>query len=415
MKSLNNPLLRGGFIILAGNLAGGVFNYLFHPLAGRFLTPTDYGLFEALMALAYFWGIFSGGYSFAVIDSVSKIEHENGIPLRQMEILAVKISLFLGGGAFLFYPAASRLLHFYNFSLYALFSSQIFFGLLSTTYLSLLLSRYRFFLSSLVGFLTSISRVFFSFLLMKAGFGIFGAVGGLLFSSLTAVVLGRILAGRFLIGRQRKTFPQKSFAGRPFWNYLSLSVVTNFALISLYSADILLVRNFFSAFESGVYSAAAVLGKIILFGASAFLSAAFPVFVKNKGHQTALRKFLLLSLLFLSVSSLTALFFYFFIPEQIIRLVYGASYQTAVNILGLFALFMALNAFFNLFIQFILALEKRAAGYISVTAALIQVFLIFFRHKNFGEVIGNSVAAVSVGIALCLVFLKFANIQKDES
>lgn len=195
-----------------------------------------------------------------------------------------------------------------------------------------------------------------------------------------------------------------------FWRYSFLSLIVNIALTSIFSSDVLLVRHFFSGFQSGIYSAASVLGKMIFFGAISILLVIFPYFVKFKKNIKKLKYFFWLSFLFLTVVSLLGVILFSLFPEVAIGLIYGKEYLVAREILSRYSLFVAVLVLFNLLIQFLLALGKKEAGWLSSVIAVLQIVAVFFRHSTLSAVIENSVIVVFIGFVLGLyLVLKVIN------
>jgi len=65
---------------------------------------------------------------------------------------------------------------------------------------------------------------------------------------------------------------------------------------------------------------------------------------------------------------------------------------------------MVIFSFFNLNLQFLLALSQKAAGWLAGLTALCQLGLIVARHQNLLAIIQNSILAVSIGLLISIIF-----------
>ncbi len=140
-----NKLIQGSLLVLGGNLLSGIFNYLYHPLVGRFLDPAGYGLIESLIVLSYFLGILSGALSFSVVHFAAKL-NETLLPglISRLEKISVSFSFITWFLFLLAFPLFNNFLHIGNFWFYFIFSLPILFSFIHTVYASLLQARLNF-------------------------------------------------------------------------------------------------------------------------------------------------------------------------------------------------------------------------------------------------------------------------------
>jgi len=148
-----------------------------------------------------------------------------------------------------------------------------------------------------------------------------------------------------------------------------------------------------------------VLGKIIYFAATLILLVSFPLFIKYKNDFKKLQQTLKLSLLFLTAATTFGIIIFKSFPLTIVNLLYGEKYQQAIIFIPIFAIFISLYAIFTCVIQFLLALEKKSAAFISLTTALAQIILIVNLHFDLRIIIKSSILSISFGLLLSLFFV----------
>lgn len=417
MKSLKglvkSRLFKGSFIVFLGNGIGSFFNYLYHLTSGRLLLPSQYGLLQSFVVLAYFFAVFTGAFSFAVINLVSKVKETFVFTaIRELEKKALKMAFAFWVIFLVLFPFFKNFLHLKNFWVFFIFSLQVVFLFLSTVYSSVLRAKLKFFEFSAIGVLSSFAKIVFSLIFILIGWQVMGALGGLIIAGVVAALLGWFWVRRYW--QKSLSLSEKIEQERNFGQYLLLSLITNLALTSIYSTDILLVRHFFSPYLSGIYSATSVLGKIIFFAATSVLSVAFPLFTRFKDNSVKLRQTSWLSFFFLVTICLLGITSFKSFPDLIVSLLYGKEYKEAALFLPSFAVFISLFALLNLLVQFLLAQEEKAAAWLGGSSAVVQIFLILALHDNLKTIINNSIISVCLGLFLgLLILVKTINGQRE--
>ncbi|MDZ7587051.1 MAG: hypothetical protein U0946_04795, partial [Patescibacteria group bacterium] len=225
-------IFTNSLLVLSATIFGHFFNYLFHFVTGRFLPPDQYGLLEGFMALNYLLAVIISTFSLSIIQAVKTI------PLKQLQLLSYKLTLFSWLILLFLYPLLNPLLQFNQPQLFIIFSLQIIFAFVPTLYVAVLQARLKFKQFALLNFLTPIFKTLTAFILLILGFKLSGAIASLTISSLFAALLSYYLVRPFL----KKIPPKSSVKLTPFWSFSGLTFITLFSLTSLYVSDILLIR-----------------------------------------------------------------------------------------------------------------------------------------------------------------------------
>lgn len=404
-RMFKNRLWRGSIVVLLGSIFASAFSYLYHFITGRLLNPSQYGLLESLIALSYFLVVFTQAFSFAVVNSLSDKKEKQVLPIVCfLEKKAALISIMMWFIFMALYPSIKSFLHLPTFSIYLVFSLQALLSFIPAVYMATLQARLRFVSFSLFTVLGGISKVIFALIFIKLGWQAIGAIGAMSSQNIFLIILGFYLIRHFW-QKLNKNQRLKVDLKKSFWSFLTLSVITNLSLVSLYASDVLLVRHYFSSHWVGIYSAGAVLSKIIFFGASAVLMVAFPLFSKYKNNLTKLKKIFLFSVSYIVLGSIVGIAVFSLFPQLLVNLLYGNAYQEVSSLLPSLAIFISLAALFNLFIQFLLALRKKSAAVLAFLTALTQLLLIVYRHPTINMVIINSIISLSIGIVLGSVLI----------
>ena len=128
----------------------------------------------------------------------------------------------------------------------------------------------------------------------------------------------------------------------------------------------------------------------------------FPIVAKRFAAKEQYLKIFLLSLFLISIFSLFIVGFYFYFPQLSILVLFGKEYIEGASILWLFAVFMSLLSLAMLFTQFFLSVGKTKIVSVFVTAALLQVILIWFNHESLIKVIQMGILSSAL-LDLCLI------------
>jgi O-antigen/teichoic acid export membrane protein len=332
--------------VIVASLLAGFFNYLYQLSMGRLLPPEDYGVLISLLSLLYIISMISVtiNTSAAKFTSVYKVRGEyvrikamlfkvsRGLSLLVLLLVAILLILspyiaaFLDVDPFLVLILALALppLLILPFPQGILRGLQRF-VVLGTTNVS----------RAVVKFLVGVSLVIL-------GFGVFGSLVG----AVVAPVFGLILAFVFLRGIIGLDSSSDSIDLRDILRYSSFAFVALFCYNMMWNVDVVLVKHYFTPLETGIYSAVAILGRIILFASGGIAMVVFPkasdMYEAGGKHSHMLLKGLVLTFLISGGIVLAYLLF----PEEIVMTLFGEGYAKAIPYLwkyGLVTFFFSLT------------------------------------------------------------------------
>src|SRR5690606_15968150 len=123
------------------------------------------------------------------------------------------------------------------------------------------------------------------------------------------------------------------------------------SLILINNSDVLIVKRFFDSVTAGHYAALALIGRIVFFGTWSVVITMFPLVAQKQQRQETHRHLLWMSLGMVSAVSVVIVAATAFLPELIIRILFGADYLTIAPLLWLYATATALFALANVFIN----------------------------------------------------------------
>lgn len=378
---LADNLLRSSGLMFGAFMIGSVFNYLFQIVMGRMLGPGQYGLLNGLMALLAVLGVPMGTLVMVVSRKAAeyKAKKNYGGARALFEQVNKKV-LAAGGIGLALFLAASFLIKDYlnapSFVPVALLGLAAFASLPGPINTAMLqgLQNYKWLGLSMA--LGGPARLLFSALLVAAGLGVSGAVGGLIVTGLFAWALTYFpLKGLMAAPAQVAADKHLTFAR------LMPVFIANLAFAVMTQADMMLVNRYFQAHQAGVYASAAILGRAVMYIPGAIVLAMFPMVSEAKALNKSGSHLLVKSLLATSVfSGGGALLFYFF-PAWTIGTFFGASYVEAAPLLKYFGLAMLPMAFLLVFMNYFVAREKNVFAYIMAGCAIFEITIMHLYHS----------------------------------
>lgn len=386
MKLIGSFERQATFIFIATTLTN-IGAYLFHIYMGRHLSPTDYGILYALFALLMIVSVPAMTVQTVITKYASHFKAHNQYgKIRFLFFHSLKkLSLYGGMGFLIFLVFSGHIARFQQipsripvvivgfillFSIVTPAAGGIVQGLQKFSYLgwSMILST----------FLRLISAI----ILVIIGFGVNGA--------LSASIIG-ILFGLFIIFLplrslfQEKTNERVEF--KEIYRYSAPVILALLCFMILTNVDAVLVKHFFSPLEAGNYSAAAMVGRIILFLPVAMVIIMFPkaseLYAQKKDSSLILKK----SLLYVGLLAGGTTLVFFLFPRLPLFLLWGDRFQASTPLVGKFALAMTFFGLVNILFFYQLAMHRYRFLYLAGIFTSLQIIAITLFHNTLSQVV----------------------------
>jgi O-antigen/teichoic acid export membrane protein len=411
---LGSLLVKGSLAVLAGSSVANIGVYLYHLLMGRLLGPVDYGVLESLISISYLLGIPIGVLGIIIVKYVSQEIAHKERTAAFVDTASQKTALWggLGLGVFLLaFPWLRSLVKVDSFALFLGVGIASYLSIFLTISSSSLQGIMEFAKLSFFNIFGSWSKLLIALILAALGFRVGGAIAAIALATLLTVVLGyKLLLYHLPLNFFGKINRNVSF--EKIGTYSLAVFLSNLALTSLYTMDIVLARHFLTPLEAGGYAALSVLGKIIFFAASPIMMVMFPVVSARQANGENYRKVVVLSLLLVLSVSLGVSSLYFLLPQLMVGLLYGQDYLSFSSSLGSFAIFISLYSLCSLLLNFFLSVSKVKIVALPVILAGLQVILINFYHEGISQILAmNILVTIILLLGLLLYLLKIATLR----
>jgi O-antigen/teichoic acid export membrane protein len=279
------PSYHRTLLFVVAHNASNVLNYAYLLIISQLLAPSTFALFGALFGAIYLASALANSVQMSTACVVA------AKPAAAAEAVAVRCRTFArwtpafaAGSAAFAWPAA-WFLHSEDYSAVLSTAAAIWLFFFASIGYGALQGRERFGLLGTGLIIAAATRLVVGPLLLLAGFGVTGAILG--------IVAGLALSAAFVLAPFGRPAPTKANAPRPSLQTLLAPLLVSVAIAVPTSIDVVLARHYFDGLEAGTYAAVSVLGKIVVFGPMAVSVSLFPAMVR--AHLSGARSLTVLS------------------------------------------------------------------------------------------------------------------------
>jgi O-antigen/teichoic acid export membrane protein len=332
-------LIAHNILVAGGSIAAGVLGFAFQVLISHRLAPSDYGAVFATMSLLTLVALPASALTLLMARETSRDRaagHSatSAALLRSGNRTLLVVGLVLG----LLFAFGSPWIGAF-FSVPSEFVLAIAAGMPVALALPLLMGELQGqqrFLS-----LSSLS-VGGACLKLVAAIALGLALGpvGVLLGIAVAATISYAIAFWLLQRRLAVRFSQPWLG--PALRYLALILPSTLALSVLLSADVLLVKHFFSAGAAGEYSAVAAVGRAIFWGAAGVAAVLFPKVIHQESQGRSGSRIVAVSLGIVAIGGVAGLAMLGLVARPILTAFAGSAYAAGASILPLYAVAMTL-------------------------------------------------------------------------
>lgn len=403
---INHPLFSGSTIVILGSNSASAINYVYHFLMGRLLGPSSYGELASLISVIGLLGIIPGSINLVIVKQISAAKNESEINnlvgwfKKKIFISSLIFSIIV----LIASPLIASFLNIHKVSYLIIIALSFLFSLQAGFYRAILQGLLKF-KEMVISILAENSiKLILSIILILIGF----RVGGAMLALLISIFLGWYITNLFLKRHSPKN-PASLLNTKEMLKFTIPVAVQAFAITSLYTSDVILVKHFFPAHEAGIYAALSTLGKIIFFATSPINTVMFPLVSQRKSRGESYNKIFFYSFFITAFFSIMILTFYYLLPKLAINILFGGAYLEAYNLLFWFGVFMCLFTLSTLLVNYNLSLTRTKVTIFPMLAALSQIILIVIFHQSLFNVVLISIVITALLLASLLIYSSYGN------
>lgn len=359
------------------SLAASGFNYLFQIASGRLLDASAYGVLNASFSVVGIVTVAGVALGMSLAKNISQDASNIGGIIKRLFRLGIVVAL-----PFILAVFAVMLVMGYELITSVLTAVTTYTISLSYLFYGSLQGKQLFWQVSIFNLIVPLSKMLFGTALLFAGAGINSVLCAMIAGSFISMVYG------YLVLVKRADFSahaSKEECARII-KYMFFTLLSASALTLFNNVDVLLIRQYFSAKELGLYSCAALFGKIILYIPTVLVTMMFPIAAKNDGKsKTTLYKTLLYSFLISSVAAAAL----YVLRRPVISIVMGQSYLPSADYILSVILFVIPLVMVTVVTNYLIATnDKWFASAACFSAALLMLVLTYFFHISIPAMLG---------------------------
>jgi O-antigen/teichoic acid export membrane protein len=420
----NNPFYRNNLVLFFGTLMGSAFNYFFHFIVGRSVSPQIYGEIESLIAILGIISVPAVAITLIVTQTSSAFKAENNTQANYRFFWKfMKIIAYLGLPAILFLmllaPWISGFINiekYWALDLIWIMMLLSFFGAAASGVLN---GWQKFFASSAAGVVGAAMKLISVLVFLSLGYIFLGTLMSFAIGIAISLIIS-VWALRFMRYEKEKDVSDDDAIIKSRFldakKYIWPFIAGNLSISILSNADMVMAKHNLDPVSAGNYGALMISAKIIFFLTGMIATVLFSMAAEENHRKKSSRKlgFEALRLMLLATASLTLLYFIF--PKFILSLMFGNKYHLVAPYLGWFAIAVSLLSLNNMFFQYLLSVKKTIVSWwLSGVALLMTISMLLF-GKNIISIIIILAAAQAIAIVveiLCLFKGRYKKIIPD--
>lgn len=384
-QARQTELARHGFLLFAALTLANVSNYVFHVVISRLLGPEDYGALGALLSAFIIVSVPAGALQVLVAKRISQLR-ATGDPSRAGGVLvamlrgAAAIALVAGAVVAAASPLTRDFMKLRSLTPALIFAGFVALSVVTPVVRGALQGQLHFKALAAFSAGTTLLRLALGVGFVLMGWGVSGAVAASLVAEAAMIAFG--------IPRVANLIRHPEVVKIPLRNLLreaQMAVLAFGGFWAIVSLDTVLVRYYFPELISGIYAAAAVAARTVLFLPGAIAMVAFPRFAESAGRSVGARRTLFHSIVALTILGLGSAVFLTIFRSFVVRMLFGEAYLEGTAAIAPLAFAMALMGVTNILIYFHLASNSRSLLSLLVAIGLQALGIAIF-HETIVEV-----------------------------
>ncbi len=405
----HSRFFRHNSIFFFGAAAVGALNYLYYPVMGRLLDTSSFGEVQTLISLFLQITIFltvMGLVTINIVTNYASIALRNTVVL-EFEKLALLISIILLLVTIVFGNRIADFLNFHSFAPFILLMLALIASVPFTFRGAFLRGKQKFGLASLGNIIGATGKLMFAVLLVLAGFGTAGAIGGLIVAQILACIAVAVWAARAGLAWPSRSHWLKLPSFRvlaPEIRYGLLVLVGSLTITLQYSLDVVVVKHFFDPHTAGLYAGVASVARIIFF-VTASISMVLISMIKINAPRMQNEKVLVKSLVLTAGVGLPVLILCVLQPTHITTLLMGSAYAEVAWLLPRLSVAVFIVSILNVFVSYYLALRRYVLAPVLTVGALATYALMYMYHTSLLDIVNSLLMGSLVMLAAVILWI----------
>jgi len=401
-----NRYLVHNIIVLIATVATGAINYLLNPVLIYLLGLAQYSKFISLIGLltvvltpTQVIGVIIAKYA-SSLGAAGRYDQLNDL-FRRLTVILLPVGIVCAIIFAAFSGQIAAFLHLQSTQQVLIISIALVLAFIGPVSGGAVQGLERFSWYSINSLATPVLRLVLIIVLVDLGFGINGALIGLVLAAALTYFLSLVPLRDLLRGSRA---PSGSL--RPLVSYSVTAIIALASTTLLMNADTILAGHFLTAQKAGLYDGLAVIGRTVLFVSASVAAVMFPrvAALHERGERTI--RVVLQALLGVFVLSLSVEAVFLVAPRVVIRILsHNPALETVADQLVWYGLAMLLLAMAQALINYFLSIGSRLFVIAVGACCALQAVLIVVRHASVAQFVQDVVIANGLLFAILFVLL----------
>lgn len=389
--------LRASIVVFLGVGISNLCAYGFHLVSARTLGPSSYADVAALTALVAIVSLPLGGVQVFVGRHVAGAD-ARGRGLNEgsyvsgfcgaMAVLGVVLGVALALAA----PLIKSALGIASLGAVVLAVASVAPAFVAPALVGAAQGVQRFVLLAFAVAAPAAVRTLLAALGLAAGLGVAGTMAATLVASTVAVALPLTM----LWGDLRPLAAWRPKLARRDVVALLPVVLGMLAITCLTIDDLVAAKAVFSSHEAGLYGAASLIGRVILYLPLAIITVLLPQVAAGASAGLETRHLLRKALLATGGFCLVFTAIYAAAPHLIVRIAFGSKYEGGSSLLWMFGISMTLYSLINVVLIYRLGRGETSTSWLLLAGVGLQAVLFAAFHASAHELLGASIATGAI-------------------
>jgi len=369
-------------------MVANIANYIFQIVMGRMLDVELFGVLNALLSL---FTIVSIPVSAILLVTSKYVSELNTVGVSDKpvikKILYYALILFicfsvlgtsLSGVLGSFLKIENR--HLVSF---VIISASV--GFLVPVATGGLQGRKLFLALGVVNLIIPLTKLFGSVIFVLLDLDLYGVILSISLGNIFALITGLFV---LKFGLKDIFLKVKNSTKLNILKFAGISLLINVGLTIITNIDIILIKHLFSAEETGIYSTASILGKIILYISTSLVVVMFPFVTEAVVRKDSIIWILKKAILYGGGLSLFCAVCLNIFSRHIISILFGSRYLNATEHIFPISLWIFAVSILYIIAYYLLAIDKaKTMAFLLLSGCLVSIILAIYLHFEINQVV----------------------------
>ncbi|HLW38029.1 MAG TPA: hypothetical protein VKR99_06335 [Candidatus Eremiobacteraceae bacterium] len=359
-------------LVVGSALVANVFSYVFHFVLSRKLGPDQYGTLATMMVVGGIFGVLGSSVGTVAMQEAARMwsaHLDDLIPqfVRKTGKFVLGFAAIVAIALVVVSVPLGAYLHVVKATIWLTVATWVALTLLELYARGSAQGAHRFAIFSASTLSEGILKVVLAVTFVLAGYGVGGALGGLLCATLIGLLVAAVpmsLGGR----HEDQHVPEHLRLGGDALRVLAINVAAS----ALLFIDLLFAKHHLSGAAAGYFGAAGTVAKTIPYSVGLIALILMPAAAAARhSSRESLRHILLVATLLAGCAIAVALAIIVLFPQQLIGITYGQRFSGAIPLLRLYAIDEALLALWAIASSYLIAIgQYRLFSYLSAAVVV---------------------------------------------